>query len=85
MKNLENKLSVMSKKVKSLEKQIYKHEQCSHRNSLSIHGKVETDDGVTNNLVIEAISRKTSIVISPVDLDQIRKSGKKNPGQSKTR
>lgn len=60
MRNLENKLSVMSKKVKSLEKQIYKHEQwLSHdQNCLSIHGKVETDDGVTNNLVIEAIFKE---------------------------
>ena len=48
-----------------------------------VHGIVETDDEVTDDLVIETISTKMSIEISPADLDRMHIIGKKKPGQNK--
>ena len=56
IKNLEENVSVMNKKVENLEKEIDKHEQYSRRNCLLVHRIVETDDEVTDDLVIEMIS-----------------------------
>ena len=67
IKNLEENVSVMNKKVENLEKEIY--EQYSRRNCLVVHRTVETDDEVTDDLVIETISMKMNIEISPADLD----------------
>ena len=72
----------MNKKVENLEKEIDKHEQCSRQNCLLVHGIVETDDKVTDDLVIETISMKMNIEISLADLDT-RRIGKKTPGQNK--
>ena len=62
-------MSVINKKVENLEKEIDKHEQYSRRNCLLVHGIVETNDEVTDDLVIETISTKVNIKISSVDLD----------------
>ena len=67
----------MSKKVENLEKEIDKHEQYSRRNCLLAHGIVETDDEVTVDLVIEIISMKMNIEISPADLDRTHRIGKR--------
>ena len=83
MKNLQEHVSVMNKKVENLEKEIDKHEQCSRQNCLLVHGIVETDDKVTDDLVIETISMKMNIEISPADLDRTHRIGKKTPGQNK--
>ena len=56
IKNLEENVSVMNKKVENLEKEIDKHEQYSRRNCLLVHRIVETDDEVTDDLVIEMTS-----------------------------
>ena len=48
-----------------------------------VHGIVETDDEVTDDLVIETISTKMSIEISSADLDRMHRIGKKKPGQNK--
>ena len=56
IKNLEENVSVMNKKVENLEKEIDKHEQYSRRNCLLVHRIVETDDEVTDDLVIEMMS-----------------------------
>ena len=50
-----------------------------------VHGIVETDDEDTDDLVIETISKKVNIEISPVDLDRMHKIGKKKVGQNKSR
>ena len=50
-----------------------------------VHGIVEADDEVTDDLVIETISTKMNIEISPVDLDQTHKIGKKKAVQNKPR
>ena len=83
IKNLEENVSVMNKKVENLEKEIDKHDQYSHRNWLLVHGIVETDDEVTGDLVIETISTKMNIEISPADLDRTFRIGKKKAGQNK--
>ena len=70
----------MSKKVENLEKEIDKHEQYSRQNCLLVHGIVETDDEVTDDLVIKTISPKMKIEISPVDLDRTHRIGKKKAG-----
>ena len=75
----------MNKKVENLEKELDKHEQYSRRNSVLVHGIVETDDKVTYDLVIEAISTKMNIEISPADLYRMHRIGKKMPGQNKPR
>ena len=80
IKNLEEHVSVMSKKVENLEKEIDKHEQYSRQNCLLVHGIVETDDEVTDDLVIKTISPKMKIEISPVDLDRTHRIGKKKAG-----
>ena len=59
----------MNKKVKNLEKEIDKHEQYSRRNCLLVHRIVETDDEVTDDLVIDTISPKMNIEISLANLD----------------
>ena len=56
IKNLEENVSVMNKKVENLEKEIDKHEQYSRRNCLLVYRIVETDDEVTDDLVIKMIS-----------------------------
>ena len=56
IKNSEENVSVMNKKVENLEKEIDKHEQYSRRNCLLVHRIVETDDEVTDDLVIEMMS-----------------------------
>ena len=73
----------MNNKVENLEKEIDKHEQYSRRNCLLVHGIVETDDEVTDDLVIEKISTKMNIEISPADLDRTHRIGKKKAGQNK--
>ena len=78
-------MSVMNKKVENLEKEIDKHEQYSRRNCLLVHGIVETDDEVTDELVIETISTKMNIEVSPSDLDRTHRIGKKKTGQNKPR
>ena len=83
IKNLEENVSVMNKKVENLEKEIY--EQYSRRNCLLVHGTVETDDEVTDDLVIETISMKMNIEISPADLDRTHRIQKKKAGQNKPR
>ena len=75
----------MNKKAENLEKEIDKHEQYSRRNYLLVHGIVETDDEVMDDLVIETISTKMNIEISPADLDRMQRVGKKKPGQNKQR
>ena len=75
----------MNKKVKNLEKEIDKHEQYSRRNCLLVHRIVETDDEVTDDLVIDTISPKMNIEISLANLDQTHRIGKKQPGQNKPR
>ena len=85
IENLEENVSVMNKKVENLEKEIDKHEQYSRRNFLLIHGIAEADDEVTNDLVIETISMKMNIEISPADLDRTHRIGKKKAGQNKLR
>ena len=84
-KKLEENVSVMNKKAENLEKEIDKHEQYSRRNYLLVHGIVETDDEVMDDLVIETISTKMNIEISPADLDRMQRVGKKKPGQNKPR
>ena len=56
IKNLEENVSVMNKKVENLEKEIDKPEQYSRRDCLLVHRIVETDDEVTDDLVIEMTS-----------------------------
>ena len=68
IKNLEENVSVMIKKVENLEKEIDKHEQYSRRNYLLVHGIVETDDEVTDNFVIETISTRMNMHISPAGI-----------------
>ena len=80
IKNFEENVSVMNKKVENLEKELDKHEQCSRRNNVLVHGIAETDD-----LVTEAISTKMNIEISPADLYRTHRIGKKMPGQNKPR
>ena len=75
----------MNKKVENLETEIDKHEQYSRRNCLLVHGIVETDDEVTDDLVIETVSTKINIEISPADLDRTHRIGKKKPGQNEPR
>ena len=75
----------MNKKAENLEKEIDKHEQYSRRNYLLVHGIVETDDEVMDDLVIETISTKMNIEISPADLDRMQRVGKRKPGQNKLR
>ena len=50
-----------------------------------VHGIVETDDEVTDDLVIETVSTKMNIEISPADLDRTHRIGKKKPGQNEPR
>ena len=50
-----------------------------------VHGIVETDDEVMDDLVIETISTNMNIEISPADLDRTQRVGKKKPGQNKPR
>ena len=69
IKNFEENVSVMSKKVENLEKEIDKHEQYSQQNCLLVYGMVETDDEVTASLVIKTISTKMNIEISPAYQD----------------
>ena len=47
-----------------------------------VHGIAETDDEVADDLVIEAISTKMNIEISPADLDRTHRIGKKKAGQN---
>ena len=50
-----------------------------------VHGIVETDDEMTDDLVIKTILTKINIDISPADLDRTHRFGKKKPGQEKPR
>ena len=83
IRNLEENVSVMSKKVENLAKETDKLEQYSHRNCILVHGIAESDDVVTDDLVIETISNKMNIEISPVDLDRRHRIGTQNTGQNK--
>ena len=85
IKNLEENVSVMNKKVENLEIEIDKYEQYSRRNCLLVHGIVETNDEVTDDLVIETVSTKMNIEISLADLDLTHRIGKKKPGQNEPR
>ena len=69
IKNFEENVSVMSKRVENLEKEIDKHEQYCQQNCLLVYGMVETDDEVTDSLVIKTISTKMNIEISPAYQD----------------
>ena len=69
IKNFEENVSVMSKRVENLEKEIDKHEQNCQQNCLLVYGMVETDDEVTDSLVIKTISTKMNIEISPAYQD----------------
>ena len=55
----------MNKKVENLGKEIDKNEQYSRLNCFLVHGIDETDDEVTDDLVIETVSAKMNIAISP--------------------
>ena len=68
MKNLGENVSVVNKKIENLEKEIDNHEQYSRRNYILVHAIVETDNDGTDNLVIETVSTKMNIEISPVNL-----------------
>ena len=83
IENLEENVSVMNTKVENLVNEIEKHEQYSRRNCLLGHGIVETYDEATDDLVIETISTKMNIEISPADLDRTHRIGKKKAGQNK--
>ena len=85
IKNLEENVSVMNKKVENLEKEIDKHEQYSRQKCLLVRRIVETNDEVTDDLVIETISTKMNIEISPPNLDRTHRIGKKKAGQNKLR
>ena len=74
---MEENVSVMKKKIENLEKEIDRHEQYSRQNCLLVHGIVKTDDEVTNNLVIEAISTKMIIEISHADWIERTELGKR--------
>ena len=82
---MEENVSVMNKKVKNLKKEIDKHEQYSRQNYLLVHRIVETDDKVTDDLVIDTISPKMNIEISRANLVRTYSIGKKQPGQNKPR
>ena len=75
----------MNKKVENLEKEIDKHEQYSRRNCLLVHWIVLINDEVTDDLVIETISTKINIEISPADSDRTQRIRKKKAGQNKPR
>ena len=59
------------------------NEQYSGQNCLLVHGLVETDDEVTNSLVIETTSTKMNAEVSPVDLYETHRNKKKKDGQNK--
>ena len=59
------------------------NEQYSDQNCLLVHGLVETDDEVTNSLVIETASTKMNTEVSPVDLYQKHRNRKKKDVQNK--
>lgn len=61
------------------------NEQYSGQNCLLVHGLVETDDEVTNSLVIEMTSTKMNTEVSPVDLYRTQRNRKKKDGQNKPR
>ena len=69
IKNLEANVSLINNKVENLLGEIDKRDQYSRQNCLLFHGIVETDNVVVNNLVIETISTKMNIEVSPADLD----------------
>ena len=85
IKDLEKNVSLINKKVENLEKEIDKHKLYSRRNCLLVHGIAKTDDGVTDDLVIEMISTKINIEISPADLERTQRIGKKKAVQNKPR
>ena len=68
-----------------LSKKKDKHEQYSRRNCVLVHKIVETDDEMSDDLVIETISTKINIEVSPADLDRTHRIWKKNAGQNKPR
>ena len=74
IKNFEGNISVINEQVEDLGKEMNKYEQYSRQNCLLGHG-----------IVIETISMKMNIRISPAVLDGTRRIGKKKAGQNEPR
>ena len=81
IKNLEEKVSLMSNKIETLEKSFDSPEQYSRRNCLLVHGIEEKDGEQTDKVIIDTVVEKMNIAITSNDLDRSHRIGKRKEGR----
>ena len=80
IKNLEEKVSLMSNKIETLEKSFDNQEQYSRRNCLLVHGIEEKEGEQTDKVIIDTVVEKMNMAITSDDLDRSHRIGKKKEG-----
>ena len=80
IKNLEEKVSLMSNKIETLEKPFDSQEQYSRRNCLLVHGIEEKEGEQTDKVIIDTVVEKMNIAITSDDLERSHRIGKKEEG-----
>ena len=80
IKNLEEKVSLMSNKIETLEKSFDSQEQYSRRNCLLVHGIEEKEGEQTDKVIIDTVVEKMNIAITSDYLDRSHRIGKKKEG-----
>ena len=80
IKKLEEKVSLMSNKIETLEKSFDSQEQYSCRNCLLVHGIDEKEGEQTDKVIIDTVVEKMNIAITSDDVDRSHRVGKKKEG-----
>ena len=81
LKICQKKLSEMAQRIEKLDHLVDRHEQCSRRNCLLVHGIAEANDENTNDLVIKTINEKLDADITENQIDRPHRIGSKKDGQ----
>ena len=77
---LKNKVKFLNEKVETMDKSLDRHEQCSRRNCLLIHGLKENEKEDTDEVVIESFEKVMKEKLSSNDIDRSHRLGKKHTG-----
>ena len=92
IKKKNDEIADLKKDVKNLATQLYnvnnqldRQEQYSRRNCLLLHGVDETDNEVTDNIIIKTVKDEMNIEISPESIDRTHRIGKKQQNSRRPR
>ena len=75
----------MNKDIKKLERIVDRQERYSHHNSLLLPGITEGEREYTDDLVLETLSEKMHVDLTPSNLDRTHSVGLKKASSNKSR